>query len=148
MGASGRNGKLFAGRRAWDKLYATELAADLLFALGCAATRGFTRPLVAASGSILGGAAAAAATTASLSGTLLDSLPLETLGEALTDSTVPNTLTTATDALFGTGTTHDLFSSASSVLATSFSGIAEGAGDGVVDLVSDGIGSLITSIFD
>ena len=175
MGASGRNGKLFAGRQAWDKLYATELAADLLFALGCAATRGFTRPLVAASGSIVGGAAltgaaAAAATTAPLSGALLDSLPQETLGEALTDSTVPNALTTATDALFGTGTTHDLFSSASSgfgeavasatgsladstdatasVLGTSFSGIAEGAGDGVVDLVSDGIGSLITSIFD
>ncbi len=154
----------------WDKLYATELAADLFFARGCAATRGFTRPLVAASGSILGGAAAAAATTAPLSGTLLDSLPLETLGEAVTDSTVPNALTTATDALFGTGTTHDLFSSASSgfgeavasatgsladstdatasVLGTSFSGIAEGAGDGVVDLVSDGIGSLISSILD
>lgn len=160
---------------AWEKLYAAELAADLLFALGCAATRGFIRPPVASSGSILGGAAltddaTAAATTAALSGALPDSLPQETLGEALTGSSVPDALTTATDALFGTGTTQDLFSSASSglgeavasatgsladsadaaasVLGTSISGIAEGAGDGVVDLVSDGIGSLITSIFE
>jgi hypothetical protein len=159
----------------WEKPFAADLAADLLFALGCAATRGLIRPLVASSGSIVGGAAltdaaAAAATTVPLSGAFLDSLPQETLGEALTDSTVPDTLTTATEALFGTTATQDLFSSASSglgeavasatgsladstdatasVLGTSFNGIAEGAGDGVVDLVSDGIGSLITSILD
>lgn len=159
----------------WDRPYAADLAADLLFALGCAATRGLIRPLVASSGSIVGGAAltdaaAAAATTTPLSGAFLDSLPQETLGEALTDSAVPDAMATATEALFGTGTTQDLFSSASSALGeavagatgsladstdatasalgTSFSEIAEGAGDGVVDLVSDGIGSLISSILD
>jgi hypothetical protein len=47
-----------------------------------------------------------------------------------------------------TGSLADSTDATASVLGTSFGGIAEGAGDGVVDLVSDGIGSLITSLLD
>lgn len=213
------------GWDAWDKLYAADLAADLLFALGRAATRGFARPGSAATGAIgagavLADAGTAASSTTDLPGGLLDSLHKATPGGALADSAgtsdmatatdvlfggandvtvalgssgtigemageagslatgalddalggAGSSLSSATDALFGSTAASDWFSSASSGagevvasaaesltqvsgdvasgLGESISEIASGAGDGVVDLVSDGIGSLITSIFD
>lgn len=166
----------------WDRLLAADLAADLLFALGRAATRGLARPGAAIAESIDAGPAAASATD--LPGGLLDSLPQGTPGGALGGPAgnpatgalddalggAGNSLSSATEALFGSMDAAELFplapggvgevaSSAAEglshvdgevagALGESIGELASGAAEGVVDLVSDGLSSLLTSIFD
>jgi hypothetical protein len=211
----------------WDTIYAADLATDLLWALGRAASRGLTRAMPAGAagagaGTVLADAGTSAgAGLANVPGGLMDSLANGTLASAtnatgaaplatatdllfgdssamresnfVTDTAAEflgnaggaggsltnaasDALPSATDALFGGGSASDLFSSAGSGLAASgtidsigggaidavsdiggdvASGlgdaavdVASSAGDGVVDLVTDGIGSLIGSIFD
>jgi hypothetical protein len=172
----------------WDKLYAADLATDLLWALGRGASRGLA-------GFGLGGAAAGAASATgaladrgvAAAGGLLDSVPvggdslrsatdalfgdaaLSSAGSALSSagqavSSVGDALPSATDALFGGG--GDAFSSladsvssgigsiggdaiegASSGAMDAIGDVASAGGDSVVDLVSDGIGSLLGGLF-
>jgi hypothetical protein len=92
----------------WDTLYAADLATDLLWALGRAASRGLSRAVPAGAGAAGAGAGTVLADTgAALSnvpGGLMDSLGSGTLatgvlGEAVNAGGAP--LATATDLLFG-----------------------------------------------
>jgi hypothetical protein len=187
----------------WDSIYAADIATDLLWALGRAASRGLARAVPpgavgAGAGSVFADSGAAGVGGGLLSGT--DALahagaPLATATDALFGAagaegasmlvansaatmlgnaggvtsdafaSASDALPSATDALFGGGSATDLFANAGSVASDvsgvasdAFSSIADSAGDslgdvassageGVVDLVSDGIGSLIGSIF-
>ncbi len=198
----------------WDTLYAADLATDLLWALGRAASRGLARGVPAGAAGVGAGAVLAdggGAALANVPGGLMDTLgnglggassapPLATAtdllfggGSAAASNMVTSSaaemlggasgaaldasagaLPSATDALFGASSnTGDLFdavssgatdglgdiaSSAAAEIGELGGGIAEGLGDSVgevassvgesaVDLVSDGIGSLISSIF-
>jgi hypothetical protein len=203
----------------WDTIYAADIATDLLWALGRAASRGLTRAVPAGAvgagaGSVLADSGAVGFGGGLLSGT--DALaqpgaPLTTATDALFGSAGADgaslliadsaaamlgnaggaatdvfasggaALPSATDALFGGAGASDLFANAGSAIGDagsaigdvgggiadslgggavdSIGGVADSvgdvagdmastAGDGIVDLVSDGIGSLITSIFD
>jgi hypothetical protein len=165
-----------------------DLAADILFALGRAATRGVgnvgSRAVPAAAGVAAGSALADGGSTAT--GGLLESMgsmPTATdalfggalNAGALTDMT-SGALPSATDALFGATANSGggLFNEISNVFSSSSAGVSDAvadtissgvegvgssvldgvgsvasdAGSGLVDLVSDGIGSLLGSIFD
>jgi hypothetical protein len=193
----------------WDTIYAADIATDLLWALGRAASRGLVRAAPAGavgagagsvladstgsvfadaassgvSGGLLGGAnvlSSSGAPLASATDALFGAADASGAGMLLANSTshlldsATNALPSATDALFGGGAASDLFAGAGSAAGDAFSGVADtaadslgsvagdavgeigaaagdfasSAGDGVVDLVSDGIGSLIGSIFD
>lgn len=193
----------------WDTLYAADLATDLLWALGRAATRGlggagrnvstgaaagagagavFADSASATTGGLLSsmnttalpdvaniGNVGLPSATEALFGTSLDAgSALSNATEALSTLNVADSLPSATEALFGSGA--DTLSSLTSGLgdgagiasglaesamdAVSSGGIdalsgaaelagdfASSAGDGAIDLVSDGIGSLLGSLF-
>jgi hypothetical protein len=166
----------------WDTLYAADIASDLLWALGRAASRGLSRavpPTTAGvgAGTVLADAGAPLSTATDLlfndaaTGALVNtSIASDLLGGA-SGAMSNGGLSSATDALFGSGSgaASDLFSSASGGLSDVASGalgsmsdvggevasgvgesigdFAASAGEGAADLVSDGIGSLISSIF-
>ncbi len=194
----------------WDTLYAADLASDLLWALGRAATRGLSRGAPALGGFGAGvaraDAGAAGAGLTNVPGGLMDSLQsgglasgalsqasgadaslatatdvlfgsgaalresnfaASTAAEFLGSSGASNAIPSATDALFGANADglFDAASSGSEIASGAIeslgsvggdvaSGIGDsigevaGASDGVVDLVADGIGSFISSIFD
>lgn len=195
----------------WDTLYAADLASDLLWALGRAATRGIFRSTPAigglGAGAVLADAGATSAGLTNVPGGLMDSLQNGSLaggalgqagasegglstatdvlfgsGAALRESNfaaataaeflgsngAAGAIPSATDALFGasggdlfdavSGTGGELASGAIETVSSIGGDVASGIGDsigevagaseGVVDLVSDGIGSLISSIFD
>jgi hypothetical protein len=206
----------------WDTLYAADLASDLLWALGRAASRGLARGVPAGAVGVGAGTVFADGDNAALTnvpGGLMDSLGgglantagatvapqlatatdllfgganAKAAGEFVAGSaaellgsggagameSVAGALPSATDALFGAGANlgsgaSDLFTSLSSGASQSLGDAATGAlehvgelggsaveslgdsvgdfassaGEGAVDLVSEGIGSLISSIF-
>ena len=93
----------------WDTLYAADLASDLLWALGRAATRGIFRAAPAAgglgAGAVLADAGAVSAGLTNVPGGLMDSLQNGSLvGGALGQTAgAESSLATATDVLFGSG---------------------------------------------
>jgi hypothetical protein len=137
-----------------------DLGSDILFALGRAATRGLSGtgravPAAGASGAAIGDSNLEAfpdATSALFSNGTSDAVSsaASSIGEGLGD-TVNEALPSATDALFG-AVSDDAVSSVASDLGGSaveaLGDIASSAGEGVVDLVVDGIGSLLGSLFD
>lgn len=134
----------------WSAYDRADLGADILFALGRAAMRGVAgagraAPLGAVAGASAAGFTALPDATSALFGT--DAV--SRAGEALAGGTmsswasgaadgVGSALPSATDALFGAG-------DAAGDVAGDF---ASSAGEGVVDLVTDGIGSLLGALFD
>lgn len=204
---------------AWDTLYAADIASDLLWALGRAASRGLARATPSttfSTGAVFADSGAANAGLANVPGGLMDALnsstlasgalgnagnasapfatatdllfggsgdvaPSKVIADAATEilgragntgsfvDSASGALPSASDALFGADNANDLFSAASSGMGDAtrdavnsvgeFGGdlasgmgdslgeAASSAGDGVADLVSDGIGSLISSIF-
>ncbi len=163
------------GWNTWDTIYAADLATDLLWALGRAASRGLARGAPTAAlgaGAVLADPGPGLATAADLlfgessavaSSNLVTDAAAQLLGNA--GSAVGGALPSATEALFGGGNASDLFGAASSGIGDAASGaldtvsdlggdvasglgdVASSAGDGVADLVSDGIGSFVSSIF-
>jgi hypothetical protein len=148
------------GWDSWDTLYAADLASDLLWALGRAASRGLTRSVPA--GAAGAGAGAVLADTgaglANVSGGLMDSLNNGTLAAgALGGATNAAPLATATDLLFGESsairesnfvadTAAEFLGDAGSA-ASSAIDVASGAIDAVSDLggVGDSIGDVASS---
>lgn len=142
-----------------------ELASDILFALGRAATRGFggagrAVPAAGASGSVLADSTLEAFpdATSALFGADAAGTAAHGVGSSLSEA-----LPSATDALFGVaagdaaaglsgeiaGALGDAASSGLGDVAGEAAGeIASSAGEGIVDLVVDGIGSLLGSLFD
>lgn len=136
-------GGAYPGHPAYD---GAELAADILFALGRAASRGLgggaARALPAAGGAMAGNALADAGGVAT--GGLLDSL-----GGAA-GSGAANVLPTASDALFGSGAAGNLAQALGSGVAGDAagalgSGLAEGAGGALGSGLSDVAGSALGS---
>ena len=116
------------GRHApWSGYERADLGTDILYALGGAASRLFAGGSRAAP--VIAGAAATAPTFA------------DGAVQAIPD---------ATSALFGNAaaTGGGVLESVSETAISTFGEAASSAGDGVVDLVTDGIGSLLGSLFD
>ncbi|TAG66973.1 MAG: hypothetical protein EAZ24_15850 [Burkholderiales bacterium] len=92
---------------AWDTLYAADLASDLLWALGRAATRGISRAAAPigglSAGSVLADAHGADSGLANLPGGLMDSLQNGALANSgiRPEGATGTSLETATDVLFG-----------------------------------------------
>lgn len=169
----------------WSSYDRADLGADILYALGRAATRlvsggGRTAPAIGGAASApvfaeripdatsaLFGSDVASSAGASLAGSVTNAAAGWTTG---TTEALGNALPSATDALFGNAASVFSEAAASSVsdtaasvvsdvVASALASVSEGAlgvasdaassaGDGVIDLVTDGIGSLLGSIFD
>ncbi len=124
----------------WDSLYAADLASDLLWALGRAASRGLARGGAATTGVVAGSALAD-------SGTVLGNVPgglMDTLGSTAA-SGAP---LTATEALFGSASalsdSSGMASAASSLLSDG-SGIAGNALSGASDVLPSATEALFGS---
>lgn len=120
----------------WDKLYAADLAIDLLFALGRAATRGFARSAAAGTGAFASSAAPLSA--------------LALTGEALGDAPGLGGMASATDVLFGgaNDVTSGLgTSSAIGEMADQAGNTASGALDAALTGAGDTLSSATDALF-
>ena len=146
----------------WSAYDRADLGADILFALGRAAARGVSgagraAPMAAgASGAALADGGAAFTALPDATSALFGAEAVPGAGAALGEG-----LPSATDALFGavsgsagdaaSGLTHEFASAlgdAASDGGLDMAGeVASSASEGIVDLVTDGIGSLLGSLF-
>lgn len=142
----------------WSAYDRADLGSDILYALGRAASR-----WVAGGGRTAAGAGAAGASLPGLADGKLETFPDATsalfgtdaaqhAGGALAGASeaFSTALPNATDALFGGATEvgADALGSLSDATLASMGEVVEHGGESVVDLVTDGIGSFLGSLFD
>lgn len=159
--SGGRRDAGYSGQGQWSNLDHADLGSDILYALGRAALRGGSGASRTGAGiasgagaaGTFGGAAAAAdilpdATAVLFGADLTASAAATSLSEGV--SSIGNALPSATDALFGTAANagSGVLESVGESAFSAVSDVASSAGDSVVDLVTDGIGSLLGSLFD
>jgi hypothetical protein len=135
----------------WDTLYAADIASDLLWALGRAASRGFSRGIPPAAAGV--GAGTVLADASSFAGAPLENVPgglMDTLGSSAA-SGAP--LATATDLLFNDSATSAASGLASTlgsgnVLASAGDAMSGGGLTSATDALfgSTGSGDLFTSV--
>jgi hypothetical protein len=131
----------------WSTYDRADLGSDILYALGRAASR-----WVAGGGRTAAGAGAAGVSLPGLADNTLETFPVATSALFGSDAAqhAGGALPSATDALFGGAAEAggEALSSISEATLASMGEAVESGGESVVDLVTDGIGSLLGSIFD
>jgi hypothetical protein len=137
------------GWDAWDTLYAADIASDLLWALGRAATRGLGRVIPPTAAGV--GAGTVLADAGGFAGAPLENVPgglMDTLGATVASGTGAP-LATATDLLFNDSAASGLASALSSgnVLASASDALAGGGLTSATDALFGSGGSAASDLF-